>query len=128
MRINKHYYEFTFGGYCGVLVSEETMKKIAKLQYETNQKLLSILEISKDVHPYGWSIADEPIEMSQDDRTFYYIDDSDSEDLERRLEHSIKIFDIRHIKNLYDLKGKYIDSVNAGKKEHEEHLRNLQAE
>ena len=85
MRINKHYYEFTFGGYCGVLVNEKTMKKIAKLQYETNQKLLSILENSEDVHSYGWSIADEPKEISQSDRTFHYIDDGDSEELKRRL-------------------------------------------
>jgi hypothetical protein len=123
MRINKNYYSFSFGSYCGVIVDEKTMKKISKLQYETKIKLLEILENSENTQSYSWSISEEPKEVSQGERTFHYIDGN--YDTKQRLGLIGEIFDISHIKDLYQVSGGFVDSLNRAKEEHTNHLINL---
>ncbi|UXR86189.1 hypothetical protein [Staphylococcus felis] len=74
MRVRKNMYEMNFGGYIGVLVDESLMKKLAKIQYETKEKILELLENNPESYrEYSWTIAEEPKEFSQEDRVLKYI-------------------------------------------------------
>jgi len=125
MRINKNYYNFSFGAWCGVIVGEKTMRKIAALQTETRDKLLKILENSEDVHAGNWSIADKPEEFSQDRRIFHYVDDSDPQD---RLLLTKEIFGIKKAGDLYFVNGKYIEARLTAQAEHEAYLASISGE
>lgn len=119
MRIQKNYYNFSFGKYCGVLVNEKTMRKITALQAKTYDALMQILKNDEDIHVASWSIADEPKALDQDERTFNY---ADEQDLETRLELLRELFDITKVKDLYFVDGKYADSRDKAVKEHEDYL------
>lgn len=122
MRIQKNYYNFSFGQYCGVIVNEKTMRKISALQSKTYDALMQILKNDDDIHIASWSIVDEPKEISQSERTFNY---SDDESPERRFELLRELFGIRKINDLYFVKGMYMDSMIQAKKEHEEYLKSI---
>lgn len=122
MRINKNYYNFSFGKYCGVIVNEKTMRKISALQAKTYDALMQILKNDDDIHVSSWSIADEPKEISQSERTFNY---SDDESPEFRLGALRELFGIEKIDDLYFVKGMYTDSRIQAKKEHEQYLESI---
>lgn len=122
MRIRKNYYNFSFGQYCGVFVDEKTMKKISKLQYETYEKLMEILENSDEVYVSNWSISKEPEDRNQNDRIVNYFDDGCKDDLKYRLPLLKELFGIRKVDNLYKVSGRYTDSSELAKKEHTKYL------
>lgn len=102
-RIRKNYYKLSFGSYVGVLVDEELMKKIAKLQFDTKEKLLDLLENNEDhmIENYSWSIADEPKEINQSDRIFNY---ARTENYKISLDNRMReMFEIEKVKHLYDV-------------------------
>lgn len=123
MRINKNYYNFSFGAYCGALVDEDTMKKIAKLQYETYDKLKTILENSKVLN-IDWSISEiEEVDLPQNIRTFNYAETN--KDFDRI--HLLKdLFNIKKVKDLYFVEAKNgVIAMEIAEKEHKDHLLNI---
>ncbi len=128
MKEFKNMYNFSFGGYCGVIVDEKAMKKIAALQYETSCKLKEILSNSDNVFSSDWSIAEEPEELDQSERTFNYVDTENSSDIVKsRVENmNESLFKIEKLKELYFCEGGYVDSRKQAQKEHTEHLIELQ--
>ena len=124
-RIRKNMYEMSFGSIVGVIMDEELMRKMAKIQYETQERIIELLENNPDSYTeYGWTIADEPSETDQHNRTCYYVDKSPNYSL---LEDRVReMFDITKVKNLYDVGDlMYNDASEQAKKEHTEHLNNM---
>ena len=124
-RIRKNMYEMSFGQSVGILMNEELMKKMAKIQYETQEKIIELLENNPDSHVnYGWSIAEEPSGVPQDKRTLHYIDRSERYmTLEDRLK---EMFDVTKVKDLYDVGSlEYNDASDQAKKEHTRHLKSM---
>lgn len=103
MRVNKNYYNFSFGQFCGVFVDEKTMRKIAKLQAKTLDELRNILHNAEDIHASNWSIADEPAELEQQERILRFISKNNDEMyLKHRLDVTVNdVFNIRKEKHLY---------------------------
>lgn len=126
MRIRKNMYQMSFGRYIGVIVDEQLMKKLTKLQYETKEKILELLENNQDSYEdYSWTITDEPKEFSQTERELLYIDDDWMSPLDKRLNN---MFNIEKVKDLYRVEGKYNESSEKASAEHTEHLKNLKGE
>lgn len=127
MRIRKNMYKMSFGQYLGVIVDESLMRKLTKLQYETKEKILELLENSPDSYEdYSWTITNEPKEISQTERELLYIDEDDwVSPLDKRLNN---MFNIEKVKDLYKVEGKYNEASEKAKAEHTEHLKNLKGE
>lgn len=127
-RVRENRYALNFGNYVGVLVDEELMKKLAKIQYETKEKILTLLENNKDKHwDYSWSIADGLESISQTERTFKYVD---HEYKYRTLDERInEMFGIEKVENLYDV-GKlgHVKTREQAELEHVEHLKMISQE
>lgn len=123
MRVHKNYYEMSFGGLVGVAFDESTMKKVSKVQAKAYHELMELLTNADDIQFPNWSIAEEPKELSQEDRTFRYFDDKDREELIRHLDENLKnMFRVRKIENLYSVNGRYLSSRELAEKEHVEYL------
>lgn len=121
-KVRENRYEMSFGNYVGVIVDEELMKKLAKVQYETKEKILELLENNKDKHwNYSWSIADEPEEVEQGERSFKYIDHGQQHlALDRRIRN---MFNIKKMNALYDVGNKgWPGTRELAEKEHIAHL------
>lgn len=126
MRIYKDYYEMSFGGLVGVAFDESTMKKVSKVQAKAYHELMELLASADDIQFPNWSIAEEPKELSQEDRTFRYFDDKDREELIRHLNENLKnMFSVRKIENLYSVNGRYSTSRELAEKEHAEYLESI---
>ena len=124
-RIRKNMYEMSFGSIVGVMMDEELMRKMAKIQYETQERIIELLENNPDSYTeYGWTIADEPSEIDQHNRTCYYVDKSPSySSLGNRVR---EMFNITKVKNLYDVGDLiYNDASEQAKKEHTRHLKSM---
>lgn len=103
VRVRKNFYKLSFGSHVGVLVDEKLMKKIAKLQFETKEKLLDLLENNEEhmIENYSWSISEEPVEFSQNDRMFDYVNNGT---YITRLDKRIgEMFCVRKVDHLYDV-------------------------
>ena len=121
-RVRKNMYEMSFGQSVGILMNEELMKKMTKIQYETHEKIMELLENNPDSHVnYSWTIAEEPSGVGQDERTLHYIDRSEwYMPLEDRLKG---MFGVTKVKNLYDVGSlEYTAARDQAKKEHTQHL------
>lgn len=126
MRINKNYFNFSFGMFCGVLVDEKTMKKIAKLQARVADELKTILHNAENIHVSNWSIADEPAELEQKERILHFISKNNDEmSLKYRLDVTVNdVFNIRKAKHLYMVDEEdIIKDREQAKREHVEFLR-----
>ena len=124
-RIRKNMYKMSFGQSVGILMNEELMKKMAKIQNETQEKIMELLENNPDSHVnYSWSIAEEPSGVQQDERTLHYIDRSERcTSLEDRLK---EMFGVTKVKDLYDVGSlEYNDASEQAKKEHTHHLKSM---
>ena len=123
VRVRKNFYKLSFGNSVGVLVDEKLMKKIARLQFETKEKLLYLLENNEDhmIENYSWSIADEPKEINQSDRTFDYVI---TENYKISLDKCMnEMFGIRKVEHLYDVSNlDYPIAVQTAKQEHTDFL------
>lgn len=127
MRIRKNMYEMSFGQYIGILVDEELMRKLTKIQYETKEKILELLENNSESYKeYSWTIAEEPKEFNQEDRILRYINDKDHT-FEMSLDIKLKdMFNIKKVNNLYKVNGNsYTEVREQAEAEHTEHLRNM---
>lgn len=112
----------SFGQTVGVMMDESLMKKMAKIQYETQEKIIELLENNPNSYVnYGWTIAEEPSEIPQDRRTCYYVDKTERYfSLENRVK---EMFGVTKVKDLYDVGNlKYNDASNQAKEEHTQHL------
>ena len=121
-RIRKNMYKMSFGKSVGVMMDESLMKKMVKLQYETQEKILELLENNPDNYTnYSWTIAEEPSEIEQHNRVCYYIDKSPTySSLEERTR---KMFGVTKVKDLYDVGNlKYNEAMEQAEKEHTKHL------
>lgn len=59
-RINKRMYDYNAGGYCGVIMPEHVMKKIAKINCKYQTEVRKILEENKgDLLASDWTLANE---------------------------------------------------------------------
>ena len=123
VRVRKNFYKLSFGSSVGVLVDEKLMKKIARLQFATKEKLLDLLENNEDhmIENYSWSIADEPKEINQSDRTFnYVITENYKTSLDKRMN---EMFGIRKVEHLYDVSNlDYPIAGETAKREHADFL------
>ena len=122
-RIRKNMYKMSFGQNVGILMNEELMKKMAKIENETQEKIMELLENNPDSHfNYGWSIAKEPSEVQQVERSLHYIDRSERyTSLEDRLK---EMFGVTKVKDLYDVGSlEYNDASDQAEKEHTRHLK-----
>ena len=126
MKIHKDYYEMSFGNLVGVAFDASTMKKISRVQAKAYHELMELLVNTDDIQFPNWSIAEEPKELSQEDRTFRYFDDKDKEELIRHLNENLKnMFSVRKIENLYSVNGRYSTSRELAEKEHAEYLESI---
>lgn len=51
---NQKYYNFSTECYCGVVVDEQTMKRIQKVLYKAEAEIKNILHNSNNVRAYSW--------------------------------------------------------------------------
>ena len=124
-RIRKNMYKMSFGNIVGVMMDEELMRKMAKIQYETQERIIELLENNPDSYTdYSWTIADEPSEIDQDNRICHYVDKSPGySPLGNRVR---EMFNITKVKNLYDVGDLiYSDANEQAKKEHTRHLKSM---
>lgn len=121
-RINKNMYKMSFGNSVGVLVDEYLMKKLVKLQYKHKMEILDLLENNSEHQCYyGWWISNEPKELPQDERTFYYVDERWEVDTNRRLSN---LYDLEKVKDLYKTEEtRWEEMKKALEDEHSEWLR-----
>lgn len=93
----KNYYKMSFGLYCGVIVDEMLMKKLSKIQYETQEKIKSVLINNLEhVESENWSLAYPDGEQT----SFQYIGMSTNSKQDRiKLIHNM--FSIIKVKYLY---------------------------
>lgn len=87
-RVNERLYDFAAGCYCGVLMPEKVMKKIAKLNAKFSNEIRKILQDHEEIiHPSNWTLANE---MDGDNiktqvSIRYFLDDSEEDSLKRRI-------------------------------------------
>ncbi len=56
--INKRMYDYPAGGYCGVIMPESVMKKLAKLNCKYSEEVRKVLDDNKDdLYPSLWTLA-----------------------------------------------------------------------
>ena len=123
MRVRKNYYKMSFGSLVGVAFDESTMKKISRVQAKAYHELMELLANADDIQRPNWGIAEEPKELSQEDRTFHYFDDQDRVELMRHLNEDLKhMFRVKKIESLYSVNGRYSTSRELAEKEHAEYL------
>ena len=93
----KNYYKISFGTYSGVIVDEMLIKKLSKLQYETQEKLKELLINNLEhVETENWSLAYPRGEQT----SFEYVGMQIFPKQDRiKLIHNM--FSIRKIKHLY---------------------------
>ena len=124
VRVRKNFYRLSFGTYVGVLVDEKLMKKIARLQFETKERLLDLLENNENhmIEHYNWTIADEPKEFDQCERTLNYITNNN---FHTKLGIRIgDMFNIDKVTHLYDASHlEYPLNGETAKQEHTNYLK-----
>ncbi|WP_239515012.1 hypothetical protein [Enterobacter ludwigii] len=86
-------FDFTAGVYCGVLMPEDVMKKLSKLQAKYLQDVKRLLIENKDrLHPSSWSLYYPDGKQT----SFKYIDTSYHIDIEDRIKHATMSHQPKH--------------------------------
>lgn len=84
--IKKHnggLFNYSAGAYCGVLVEEHVMKKLAKLQAKQLDEVKQLLHANRDsIYPSGWTLH----YPNGNQTTVRFIDER--EDVDRRISHA----------------------------------------
>ena len=101
---NQKYYNFSTECCCGVVVDENTMKRIQKVLYKTESEIKNILHNSNNVRPYSWSsvnIMDG--EKIKKHKTFQYPSFYDWDNVENRI-NNLKITTPEYMSDFYEIK------------------------
>ena len=110
---NKKYYEFSTQCQCGIVVDENTMKKIQKVLYRAEAEIKNILHNSEDVRSYGWSLVNVMEgEKIKKQKVFHYPEFHEWVSVKDRINglkltcprYMVDFYEIQNEKELEDLK------------------------
>lgn len=90
-RLDKRMFDYSAGGYCGVVMPEHVMKRLAKLNHKYSSEVRKILHAHKDeLYVSDWALANDmdgdEIKMQVVIRYSIPNGDDLSESVERRIE------------------------------------------
>ena len=103
---NQKYYNFSTECCCGVVVDENTMKRIQKVLYKAEAEIKNILHNSDNVRPYSWSLVNiMDGEKIKKQKTFQYPSFYDWDNVENRI-NNLKITTPEYMSDFYEIKSK----------------------
>lgn len=103
---NQKYYNFSTECCCGVVVDENTMKRIQKVLYKAESEIKNILHNSDNVRPYSWSLVSiMDGEKIKKQKTFQYPSFYDWDNVENRI-NNLKITTPEYMSDFYEIKSK----------------------
>ncbi len=103
---NQKYYNFSTECCCGVVVDENTMKRIQKVLYKAESEIKNILHNSDNVRPYTWSLVNiMDGEKIKKQKTFHYPSFYDWDNVENRI-NNLKITTPEYMSDFYEIKSK----------------------
>lgn len=103
---NQKYYNFSTECCCGVVVDENTMKRIQKVLYNAESEIKNILHNSDNVRPYSWSLVNiMDGEKIKKQKTFQYPSFYDWDNVENRI-NNLKITTPEYMSDFYEIKSK----------------------
>ena len=103
---NQKYYNFSTECCCGVVVDENTMKRIQKVLYKAESEIKNILHNSDNVRPYTWSLVNiMDGEKIKQQKTFHYPSFYDWDNVENRI-NNLKITTPEYMSDFYEIKSK----------------------
>ena len=103
---NQKYYNFSTECCCGVVVDENTMKRIQKVLYKAESEIKNILHNSGNVRPYSWSLVNiKDGEKIKKQKTFQYPSFYDWDNVENRI-NNLKITTPEYMSDFYEIKSK----------------------
>lgn len=103
---NQKYYNFSTECCCGVVVDENTMKRIQKVLYKAESEIKNILHNSDNVRPYSWSLVNiMDGEKIKKQKTFQYPSFYDWDNVENRI-NNLKITTPEYMSDFYEIKSK----------------------
>ena len=103
---NQKYYNFSTECCCGVVVDENTMKRIQKVLYKAEAEIKNILHNSDNVRPYSWSLVNiKDGEKIKKQKTFQYPSFYDWDNVENRI-NNLKITTPEYMSDFYEIKSK----------------------
>lgn len=103
---NQKYYNFSTECCCGVVVDENTMKRIQKVLYKAESEIKNILHNSDNVRPYSWSLVNiMDGEKIKKQKTFQYPSLYDWDNVENRI-NNLKITTPEYMSDFYEIKSK----------------------
>lgn len=101
---NQKYYNFSTECCCGVVVDENTMKRIQKVLYKAESEIKNILHNSDNVRPYSWSLVNiMDGEKIKKQKTFQYPSFYDWDNVENRI-NNLKITTPEYMSDFYEIK------------------------
>ena len=101
---NQKYYNFSTECCCGVVVDENTMKRIQKVLYKTESEIKNILHNSNNVRPYSLSLVNiMDGEKIKKQKTFQYPSFYDWDNVENRI-NNLKITTPEYMSDFYEIK------------------------
>lgn len=101
---NQKYYNFSTECCCGVVVDENTMKRIQKVLYKAESEIKNILHNSDNVRPYNWSLVNiMDGEKIKKQKTFQYPSFYDWDNVENRI-NNLKITTPEYMSDFYEIK------------------------
>ena len=101
---NQKYYNFSTECCCGVVVDENTMKRIQKVLYKAESEIKNILHNSDNVRPYSWSLVNiKDGEKIKKQKTFQYPSFYDWDNVENRI-NNLKITTPEYMSDFYEIK------------------------
>lgn len=124
-RVRQNRYTLSFGSSVGIIMDEKLMKELAKINYQSMEKILTLLENNEEHYwNYDWNIAKEPKGVAQHERTYYHIDYSDRFlTLEERIK---EMFNITKVKHVYDVGNLgWPEKMEVSELEHTKHLKTI---
>ena len=103
---NQKYYNFSTECCCGVVVDENTMKRIQKVLYKAESEIKNILHNSDNARPYSWSLVNiMDGEKIKKQKTFQYPSFYDWDNVENRI-NNLKITTPEYMSDFYEIKSK----------------------
>ena len=101
---NQKYYNFSTECCCGVVVDENTMKRIQKVLYKAESEIKNILHNSDKVRSYNWSLVNiMDGEKIKKQKTFQYPSFYDWDNVENRI-NNLKITTPEYMSDFYEIK------------------------
>lgn len=101
---NQKYYTFSTDCYCGVVVDENTMKRIQKVLYKAEAEIKNILHNSDNVRSYSWSLVNVMDgEEIKKQKTFQYSSFYPWDKVENRI-NNLKLTTPKYMNDFYEIK------------------------